>query len=54
MRNTQGRRNLYMGREKGKEERESNDFRLNSLRGEERKKKKGGNIGKSLVVRSKR
>lgn len=52
MRNTQGRRNLYMG--KGKEERESNDFRLNSLRGEERKKKKGGNIGKSLVVRSKR
>lgn len=41
-----------------REERESNDFRLNSLgenEGErEREKKKGENIGKRLVVCSKR
>lgn len=41
----------------GREERESNDFRLNSLgeeRRREREKKKGENIGKRLVVCSKR
>lgn len=40
-----------------REERESNDFRLNSLgeeRRREREKKKGENIGKRLVVCSKR
>lgn len=42
-----------------REERESNDFRLNSLgeerrREREREKKKGENIGKRLVVCSKR